>query len=252
METISSVYVRTAQGRYTAFNPSTKLPKPLKTLLLAVDGKILSQVLVAQMANLGDVTTLLSQLESSGLIEDKYASNRHSGYPTSGYPVSGYPASGYPTSGFAGTPHNPAAAAHVPSPVATSAPAAAQQPMYLVSDAPAASTPPQGARNALRPKTTNWTATAPAELDEMPSMSLESLAASQTQFIADTMATFVLTHLPGQACVILKELESMRTPAQLKATLPGYAQLVESVGLAGRHHLVQLKQLIDQKFQAFE
>jgi hypothetical protein len=73
MPTLAHIYIRTPQGRATAFNSAAKLYPQLKTLLKAVDGKITSSVLSVDFAHLGSVEKLLLQLESAGFIADRGA-----------------------------------------------------------------------------------------------------------------------------------------------------------------------------------
>lgn len=71
MPNLADLYVRTLQGRGTAFNPSAALPASLKILLKAVDGKTATSTLCAAHSGLGDVATLLAILQDNGLIADK-------------------------------------------------------------------------------------------------------------------------------------------------------------------------------------
>jgi hypothetical protein len=71
MSQLAHLYVKTPQGRVTAFNPGAELPAPLKILLKAVDGKTTTSGLEAAYASLGDVAILLDILRSNGLIVDK-------------------------------------------------------------------------------------------------------------------------------------------------------------------------------------
>jgi hypothetical protein len=71
MPHLADLYIRTLQGRGTAFNPGATLPASLKILLKAVDGKTTTSALEAAHAGLGDVASLLAILQDSGLIADK-------------------------------------------------------------------------------------------------------------------------------------------------------------------------------------
>lgn len=77
MPSLANLYIRTLQGRSTAFNPAAELPAPLKTLLKAVDGKTTSSALEAAYAQLGDVASLLAMLQGNGLIVDKSENSAH-------------------------------------------------------------------------------------------------------------------------------------------------------------------------------
>jgi hypothetical protein len=60
----ASIYVRTTQGRVTAFNPSAKLSPALKAVLKGVDGRTASDLLMTKFADFGDVSKLLGALEA--------------------------------------------------------------------------------------------------------------------------------------------------------------------------------------------
>jgi hypothetical protein len=196
MQTIASTYIRTPQGRVTAFNTASQLPAHLKMLLQAVDGRTASSLLAARLASLGNVVQWLGQLETAGLIEDKHAMGRSAAFEQDSDEI-------------------------------------------------------WGRSRAPAPRPDSWQATAAAGLEDgMPQRSMETILAELTQQIADEMATFVLTYLPNQAYNLLRELETLRSPAQLKATLPSYEVLVRSAGLAGRQHIAELQQLIARQFVA--
>jgi hypothetical protein len=220
MQTIASTYVRTSQGRAAAFGPATKLPQQLKMLLQAVDGKTASSVLSAQFAALGNTTQLLSQLEIAGLIEDKTKMERNTPFRQGADEVWG-------------TQRSPQA----------------KPALHIVANPGAASTSMQRLLATPLPRADAWQPTAAAGLeDSAPARSLETILVDLTQQVVDVMATFVLTYLPDQAFQVLTELETLRSPAQLKATLPSYESLARSAGQAGRQHIAELQQLMERQF----
>ncbi len=222
MQTIASTYVRTPQGRAAAFGPATKLPQQLKTLLQAVDGKTASSLLSTQLAALGNTTLLLSQLETAGLIEDKTRMERNTPFMQGADEVWGSQRNAH-----------------------------AKHALHIVASPSAASASMQRLLATTLPPADAWQPTAAAGLeDSTPSRSLETILGDLTQQIVDVMATFVLTYLPDQAFHVLTELETLRSPAQLKATLPGYESLAHHAGQAGRQHIAELRQLIDRQFVA--
>jgi hypothetical protein len=221
MQTVASTYVRTSHGRAAAFNPISTLPQQLKTLLQAVDGKTASSLLYAQFSSLGNVTQWLGQLETAGLIEDKTARGRSASY-------------GQDTDEIWG------AARGVPRPA-----------LHIVASPQTTHTSMQRLLATPITRADAWQPTAAAGLeDEVPSRSLETILADLTQQIVDVMATFILTYLPDKAFEVLTELETLRSPAQLKATLPSYESLVRSAGQVGRQHIAELQQLIERQFVA--
>jgi hypothetical protein len=222
MQTIASTYVRTPQGRATAFNPLTKLAQPLKTLLQAVDGKTPSHMLSAQFASLGDVAQWLGQLETAGLIEDKSTMGRSGSFGQDADEIWG---------AVRGGQTKPA--------------------LHIVASSPTPHTSMQRLLATPVSRADAWQPTAAAGLDgDAPSRSLETILAELTQQVVDVMATFVLTYLPDKAFEVLRELETLRSPAQLKATLPIYENLARSAGQVGRQHIAELQQLIEKQFVA--
>jgi hypothetical protein len=220
MQTIASTYVRTPQGRAAAFGPATKLPQQLKTLLQAVDGKTASSVLSAQFAALGNTTQLLSQLEIAGLIEDKTKMERNTPFRQGADEIWGAPRGSH-----------------------------AKPALHIVANSGAASASMQRLLATPLPHADAWQPTAAAGLDDStPARSLETILVDLTQQVVDVMATFVLTYLPDQAFHVLTELETLRSPAQLKATLPSYESLARSAGQAGRQHIAELQQLMERQF----
>ena len=60
----------------------------------------------------------------------------------------------------------------------------------------------------------------------------------------DLMASFVLTHIPGESFSVLKELEALESLEQLGATLGGYEQVIAHTGPQKEEHLYQVKKIL--------
>jgi hypothetical protein len=65
------VYKRTSEGQWAAFDEHSPLPRKLKILLKAINGKVAEDVYVQNLGSFGDVRALLSSLEQAGLIADR-------------------------------------------------------------------------------------------------------------------------------------------------------------------------------------
>lgn len=65
------VYKRTSEGQWAAFDEHSPLPRKLKILLKAINGKVPEDVYVKNLGSFGDVRALLMSLEQAGLIADK-------------------------------------------------------------------------------------------------------------------------------------------------------------------------------------
>jgi hypothetical protein len=217
MQTSSAVYVRTPLGRSTAFNPSSKLAEPLRSLLKAVDGKLSAEALTAQFAEVDDVSALLSQLEESGLITDRGAA----------WPRVELMAS------IASPPPNFVASASALLEPGVSVTSDLSESMF---GNPVTEAPPVA-----------WSDTAASKLDELP-VPKYSLLDRMAQQAADVMCTFVLTYLPGKAFGLLGEIEKIRTPDELKHYLTGYETEIDSAGQAAQDHLAEIKLVLQKLF----
>jgi hypothetical protein len=65
------VYKRTSEGQWAAFDEQSPLPRKLKILLKAVNGKAPEDVYIKSLSAFGDVHALLQSLEHAGLIADR-------------------------------------------------------------------------------------------------------------------------------------------------------------------------------------
>jgi hypothetical protein len=72
------VYKRTSEGQWAAFDEQSPLPRKLKILLKAVNGKAPEDVYIKSLGAFGDVRALLQSLEQAGLIADRGSSSSSS------------------------------------------------------------------------------------------------------------------------------------------------------------------------------
>ncbi len=205
MPALAELYIRTPQGRATAFNPAAVLPAPLKALLKAVDGKTATSDLQTAHVKLGDVAKLMAILHSNGLIADKHA------------------AFAKVSADQAGTPQ------FVDS----------QSPLIESSQS---SFDPSSQGDFSNTGSVVWSHTSPAGL-EAPPPKPDGLLDRIAQQVADSMATFVLTHMPQKAFMELPTIENIFTPDQLKAELPKYEILVQALGPVGEEHFLEINKL---------
>jgi hypothetical protein len=214
----ASIYVRTTQGRVTAFNPSAKLSPALKAVLKGVDGRTASELLITKFADVGEVPKLLAALETAGLIAEKNT-----------------------TSG----------GIDLQTPLGRSARVPAAQ--SAQNSGHSLLTPSDSAQSLLDPGNTiasaeDWMHTAASSLDDSVPSKPASLMDRMAQQVADQMATFVLTHLPQKAFAELFEIEKILSVDQLKRSFPNYELLAKSVGPAGEEHIEELHSVIDKLF----
>lgn len=76
------IYVRTAKGHASARAAETTLPRIVKTLLIAVDGRTSVGMFQQLLTNFGDIPALFSALESGGFVERAAPANGAAGGST--------------------------------------------------------------------------------------------------------------------------------------------------------------------------
>jgi hypothetical protein len=224
MDLTSVIYVRTPQGRATAFSPSAALPAGLKDMLKAVDGKLTAQALQDKFADQTDPAKLLSQLLDAGLIMDRGAAwpkielrktaadFEHSFVEFEGSLLE---------AGSSLPPH-----------------LSAQSSAHSGAD---------GANGAGSPKP-NWTDTSPSGIDQLAPPPVYSLLDRMAQQAADEMCTFVLTHLPVKAFGLLATIEKIKTPDQLKSYMPSYQTELAELGVPGQTHCDEMSLILKKLF----
>jgi hypothetical protein len=213
----ASIYVRTTQGRVTAFNPSAKLSPALKAVLKGVDGRTASDLLMTKFADFGDVSKLLGALEADGLIAEKNTAN------------SGFDFQAPLARGASGP-----------------APSAQGSNFSLLSHSDSSQSLMDSGNTIAAAE--DWMHTSASSLDNPVPSKPASLMDRMAQQVADQMATFVLTYLPQKAFTELLEIEKILSIDQLKLRFPSYELLARSVGPAGEEHLEELHSVIDKLF----
>ncbi len=222
------IYLRTPQGRATAFNPTSALPELPKTVLRTVDGKMTAEAVVMQLSSLGDVEKSLSQLEELGLIADRNAA---------------LPKVRYQRSSSQGVPQF--LDTNMPLLEASSSFLSDEEPEVVDMLATSSFAAKPTSAQSSAPKA-EWSDTSPSGLDDLPAAPVYNLWERMAQQTADEMCTFVLTHLPNQAFTLLAEIEKIKTPDQLKNYMPSYEATLAPLGAAAQTHLAEIK-LVQQK-----
>jgi hypothetical protein len=220
---IMSVFVRTEEGQEAAYSPQSALPRKLKSILKVIDGRTTLGTFEKNLSSFGDVRAILQSLDMAGLIRqiENSAVSSSSAADLLSDPVNTSPkvASATPVSDWIRT-RSLRSQQH-------SSPARSQT------------------------HTSSWQAselsahTLPAHTlpAHMPS-SAGQLVSPVLQELLDSMANFVLTHLPEQSFQILKEIEEITSLELLAVTLGGYEQMVATVGKPSIQHLNVIKQTL--------
>ncbi len=216
-----SVYARTEEGQWAAYNAQSALPRKLKSLLRVVDGKTSTDMYVNSLVAYGDVMGLLQSLEMAGLIKlvdqglgrvkvndlmpPQERERLKQSAKTDDAEWSDTRMNSRPT-----------------------LPAASQP--FGASTTPAANAGAWGFA-----QTTQHTV-------QQTHQNAQSVAAFTRAM--DMMSLFVLTHLPGSSVAILTELEAKTSLEELAVTLGGYEQAVSQLGPVSVAHIKEIKALI--------
>lgn len=225
-----AIYERTPTGNLAAYNDSSTLPRKMRLLLKVVDGKTDSSVYAGTLESFGNVPQLLQSLQEAGMIQ-LVASGRES------------------------------AAADVE---ASSEKAPSRKPSLM--------------QRLLRERTDFPGSTVPTEISTLVMTDFDAQASTQildvdtqqhdadTQLLTQTMAdsrhhderkaalaqcveamtSFVQTHVPQQASLVLPQLKQLDSLDQLAVMLGGYEQLVAVAGPAATVHISYLKATISE------
>jgi hypothetical protein len=223
------IYERTAKGMAASRDPSSDLPRMMKTLLMAVDGKTTVGMFQKLLPNFGDVGALLDGLQANGLVTPRDAGSRA---------ASKLPLRVVPLRDTAPPPPAPAAR---DSRLARPAPA----------PTPSRFTPEAGWRS---------TAAAPSTLQQSDGASFDPYRAlvpntlSGTRYaIAESsrvrdarslMTNFLFQYRADVAMEVTLTLERLETTEQMLSSLDDYKRLVASAGRAAVEHLAEVRRIL--------
>jgi hypothetical protein len=222
-----TVYQRTPEGKWAAYNAESPLPRKLKILLKAINGTVTEDVYATNLSAFGDVRELLRSLAQAGLIEDANQRASHAVANPAAIMVKleqlvrrfSQPHKDDPVSSRV-PPH---AAMPAPEPVFFPLPLPLPLPLPMVVE-PDIELPIGEVIGA-----------------EVGDPSVVERVLHQA---IEAMASFVLSHLPGSAFQLLPEIEALSTLDQLVVLMDGYAQFAADAGEPGRAHLAQLNRLL--------
>lgn len=204
-----TVFIRTSKGQQAAYEPGSELPRKLRSILKLIDGRTSLGVFEQNLKSFGDVRSIFYSLIEAGLIAEAAADGEYAN----------------------GNFYNNDADRQLLQPrtpsnwMPTRSPYADQPPLSL-----AATSDLLGAYAHLNAET-------PAPVtDEKKEIALKS--------VVNDMSGFVLTHMPDQSFLLLKEIEEIASIEMLAATLGGYEQMVSHLGYAGEAHLQAIRQTV--------
>ena len=220
---MTTIYVRTAKGQQIAYDAQSEIPRKLRSLLKVIDGKTAASVYAAKLGAFGDVRGMLRSLSLAGMIEAQSESARKVRVHTDNDSDNGFSASRntrVPTGTYAG---DEWAATRGGSGSIGGGMSISPSRQFVASTSVYAPT---------------------VALNHAPDLQTDLRHAKTLRTTVDVMASFILTHLPGQSFGILKELEQLTSLEMLAVMLSGYEQMVIPVGEPALHHVRAIKQIL--------
>jgi hypothetical protein len=215
------VYERTAKGMAASRDPASALPRMMKTLLMAVDGKTSVAMFQQLLPNFGDVAALFDALQANGLVAPRDAAK---------------PAARAPLRVVAMRDTPPLAERAARTPSAAAPPQRAPETGWR-STAAAPSTLQQSDGAAFDP----YRALVPNTLSGTRSAIAES---SRVRDARSEMTNFLFQYRPDVAMEVTLTLERLETTEQMLRNLDDYKRLVASAGRAAVDHLAHVRRIL--------
>jgi hypothetical protein len=215
------VYERTAKGMAASRDPASALPRMMKTLLMAVDGKTSVAMFQQLLPNFGDVAALFDALQANGLVLPRDAAKPAARAPLRVVQMRDTP-----------PPHQERAS--------RTAPAAPQQRAVETgwrSTAAAPSTLQQSDGASFDP----YRGLVPSTLSGTRSAIAES---SRVRDARSEMTNFLFQYRPDVAMEVTLTLERLETTEQMLRNLDDYKRLVASAGRAAVEHLAEVRRIL--------
>ncbi len=216
------VYERTAKGMAASRDPASALPRMMKTLLMAVDGKTSVAMFQQLLPNFGDVAALFDALQANGLVAPRDAAK-----PAARAPLRVVP--------MRDTPPPQERAARTPPPAATAPQRASETGWRSTAAAPSTLQQSDGAAfdpyRALVPSTLSGTRYAIAE-------------SSRVRDARSEMTNFLFQYRPDVAMEVTLTLERLESTEQMLRNLDDYKRLVASAGRAAVEHLADVRRIL--------
>jgi hypothetical protein len=216
------VYERTVKGMAASRDPASALPRMMKTLLMAVDGKTSVAMFQQLLPNFGDVAALFDALQANGLVMPRDAAKPASRAPLRVVQMR-----------EAAPPQE--RAARTPPPAATAPQRMTEAGWRSTAAAPSTLQQSDGAAfdpyRALVPNTLSGTRYAIAE-------------SSRVRDARSEMTNFLFQYRPDVAMEVTLTLERLETTEQMLRNLDDYKRLIASAGRAAVEHLADVRRIL--------
>lgn len=238
-----AIYSRTLKGQAVALNKDSTLPRKLRTLLIAIDGRTRTEAYVSSLSAFGDVETLLESLHQSGLIE--LIDTDHGGNEP---PARTRPRVAERVDPFAPTTGSPSAEPWertlVMSGFAQTASSRDNDSRGFTGFEPTRD--PQAEAPVASPPVASPSVYGRPEPSRRPSL-VNPMAHYQLKMAVGLMSDFVGRHLPAESIEIVLELERLTSVEQLLGSLGGYGAMLSGIGEPARLHLAELRSALSSQ-----
>lgn len=222
-----TIYIRTSLGNEAALNPDSPLPRKLRTLLIAVDGRTTANVYVESLSSFGDVESLMASLLQAGLIE-VIAQPRLSNKDVVDEVAENFVAKQQRSAWSDTDRFEVAGAEHHKRPQGS----AAMREIQPSNDFQSWSNFP---RQPTKPSTSYQT---------QATQQANSTAQHQLRNAIGLMSDFLTEHMPMESLEMVLALEGITSVEQVIGSLKGYQTLTEHLGQPARDHLAKLRTLL--------
>lgn len=216
---LDTVYVRTPRGNDAARSADSDLPRMMKTLLIAVDGRTSVQMFQRLLPNFGDVGALLEALLGGGYISATQSA---------------------PAPPSAAPPARPRVVA--PSPAESRQPSRWFESTQHFSDTTLARPTRSGA--SLREVDVMIDTYAPPRGVPLSGHRSAVTEASRVREARTLMSDFLFANLPAVAMEAVLALERLETTEQIVSNLTEYQRLVASCGRKGAEHVSAVRNVL--------
>jgi hypothetical protein len=221
-----TTYTRTNLGNEAALNPDSPLPRKLRTLLIAIDGRTTLQVYVNSLSSFGDVESLMDSLLQAGLIE-VVTSHRPVEIDAVDVAAENFFAKQQRVA-WSDTDNSGSSAAQKRGAPSMQTRLGMQDPVDDVQSWSKFQQPPSAAPSRYTP----------------PGASSTSTAQYQLRNAISLMSDFVTQHMPLESLELVLTLEGLTSAEQVIGSLKGYQSLIEHLGQPARDHLAKLRTLL--------
>lgn len=217
-----TVFIRTDLGQEEAYKTESAVPRKLRSILKMIDGKTTLKAFEQNLQSYGNIHEIFQLLTDSGLIK-VLPNGAQQVRINMGVSPAEREKQMEPSNTEEWMPTRSPYAEHVrqaPAPTLNFRPSFGGASAFALSDI-----------NTLAHTNT-------------PAFVINGQHTDVLKAVVEDMSNFVLTHMPDQSFLLLKEIEEITSIELLAVTLGGYEQMVAHLGPASDAHLKYIKQVL--------